>query len=139
MGLFNFKKKNNRPDSIHENSNIVGVYSVLDNTDVKLIEIIIEEQIDDFDPSSLTQQGKSKDKLDWQTAYNEKYLNLEGIEIIGDDFNLPIGLTKFRLVFFFHFLDLNKPLISQYGLIKLVEESELPERLKNIIKYEQVD
>ncbi|WP_289056196.1 hypothetical protein [Carboxylicivirga marina] len=139
MGIFNFKKKNQIPDSFHKKSELVGIYTIPNHNDVKLIEIVIDEHIADFDPGQITQEQKGQDKLNWQTAYDEKYLNEEGNEIIGDDFDKPNGLTRFRVVFFFHYLDFNKSLISQYGLIKLKQEIDLPDRLSKIIEYEPID
>ena len=139
MGLFNSKKKNQIPDSYHDKTELIGVYTIPNHDDVKLIELVVGENLNDFDPIQIAQEQKGMDKMDWQTAYDEKYLNSEGNEIIGDDFEKPNGLTRFRLVFFFHYLDFNKPLISQYGLIKLKHATELPERLSKIIDYEPID
>lgn len=119
MGLFNSKKKNQISESYHEKSDLIGVYAIPNHDDVKLIELVIEENLDDFDPIQITQEQKGQDKMDWQTAYDEKYLNVEGNEIIGNDFD--------------------KPMISQYGLIKLKQATELPDRLSNIIEYEPID
>ena len=139
MGLFNSKKKNQIPDSYHDKTELIGVYTIPNHDDVKLIELVVGENLNEFDPIQITQEQRGLDKMDWQTAYDEKYLNSEGNEIIGDDFEKPNGLTRFRLVFFFHYLDFNKPLISQYGLIKLKNVTELPERLSKIIEYEPID
>lgn len=139
MGIFNFKKKNQIPDSFHEKSELIGIYTIPNHNDVKLIELVIDENIADFDPRQITQEQKGQDKLDWQTAYDEKYLNDEGNKIIGDDFDKPNGLTRFRLVFFFHYLDFNKPLICQYGLINIKQATDLPDRLSKIIEYEPID
>ncbi|MBN2394939.1 MAG: hypothetical protein JXC36_00565 [Candidatus Atribacteria bacterium] len=139
MGLFNSKKKSQIPDSYHDKTELIGVYTIPNHDDVKLIELVIEENLNDFDPIQITQEQKGLDKMDWQTAYDEQYLNAEGNEIIGDDFDRPNGLTRFRLVFFFHYLDFNKPLLSQYGLIKLKQVTDMPVRLSKIIEYEPIN
>lgn len=139
MGIFNFRKKKGLENKFHENSQLIGIYKI-DGVDcANLVEIIFEEEICDFDCGEITQEIRNQDKLDWQTAYDEKYLNPDGTKIIGDDFDQPKELVSFRIVFFFHYLDISKPLISQYGLINLTEIKELPERLKKLIEYREVD
>lgn len=139
MGIFNFRKRRRVEKNFHENAELIGIYKIEGVDSVNLIEIIIKEEINEFDPSELTQEIRGQDKLDWQTAYNEKYLNTNGTKIIGDDIERPKNLVSFRVVFFFHFLDVSKPLISQYGLMDLIEIEELPERLKKLIEYESID
>ncbi|MCL6266618.1 hypothetical protein [Flagellimonas myxillae] len=139
MGIFNFKRKKQTPQAFHKNTELIGIYSIPNHNDVNLVELIIEENVDDFDLGEITQEQKGQDKLNWQTAYDEKYLDENGSAIIGDDFEKPTGLKRFRVAFFFHFLDLKKPLICQYGLIKLVEITEFPDRLKKVIKYTPID
>lgn len=139
MGLFSFKKNKRITESIHEKSQIIGIYKIPNYNDVKLIELLIEEPINEFDPGQITQQQKGQDRLNWQTAYDEKYLDLSGNKIVGDDFDRPQDMDKFRVAFFFHYIDTSKPLISQYGLINLREATDLPERLSGIINYEPID
>ena len=135
MGIFNFF---NRKADLHYTNivDLIGVYDINNYNEVKLIELIVKENINEFDPGQITQKIKNNKKLDWQTAYEEKYLNLKGNKIIGDDFDKPENLTEFRIVFFFHDLDLKQPLITQYGLIKLTGFESLPTRLSHLISYE---
>lgn len=139
MGIFNFRKKKGTENNFHKNSELIGVYKIGGVDSVNLIEIIFEEEINDFNPGEITQEIRNQDKLNWQTAYDEKYLDASGTKIIGDDFDKPKELVSFRIVFFFHYLDISKPMISQYGLINLTEAKELPERLKKLIEYGEVD
>jgi hypothetical protein len=122
-----------------EKVELVGIYNVETFKEVKLIELIIKGDINDFDPGLITQEIREKDRLDWQTAYDEKYLDLNGTEIIGDDLNKPKDYNKFRVAFLFDYLQINKPLISQYGLIKLTRAINVPDRLKELINYESID
>ena len=137
MGLFNFNKKAN--DNYSNIVELIGIYDIKSENDVKLIELVISANINDFDAGQITQEIKGTDRLDWQTAYNEKYLDLEGEKIIGDDFEKPNDLNKFRIAFFFYYLDLSKPLISQFGLIRLINTVGMPDRLNNLIDFEPVD
>jgi hypothetical protein len=138
MGLFNFFNK--KADlNYTEKVDLIGVYDIDNHDEVKLVELIVKENIDEFDPGQITQEIKNIDRLNWQTAYDEKYLDLEGNKIIGDDFKKPKNLSEFRIVFYFHYPDLTKPLIAQYGLIKLKEFESLPKRLSDLINYHTVD
>lgn len=139
MGIFNFRKKEESEKKIHENSELVGIYKIEGADSVNLIELLFEEEINDFNPGEITQEIRNQDKLNWQTAYDVKYLNLSGTKLIGDDFNKPKELLSFRVVFFFHYLDISKPMISQYGQINLTKVKELPERLERLIEYREVD
>jgi hypothetical protein len=137
MGLFNFIKKTN--DNYSDSVELIGIYDIESENDVKLIELIINENINKFDAGLITQEIKGTNKLNWQTAYDEKYLDFEGEKLIGDDFEKPKDIERFRVVFFFYFLDFTKPLISQFGLIKITDSQILPDRLKRIIDFKQVD
>jgi hypothetical protein len=137
MGLFNFNKKttNDYTDKVE----LIGIYNIDNEDDVKLVELRINADINSFDAGLITQEIKGTDRLNWQTAYDEKYIDLEGKRIIGDDLERPKDLKTFQIVFFFYYLDLSKPLISQYGLTKLTDFEKMPDRLSNLINYEPVD
>ncbi len=118
--------------------NLIGVYSVGGQTDVHLIEIEIKAKHTDIDISEFTQSQDGVDRLDWQTPWDEKYLNDQGTEIIGDWLDLPKVLTDTtRLIFFFHLIDFNKPLLTPFGAIDLKRPASMPYRLTTLSKYEQ--
>ena len=118
---------------------IIGVYSIPETDDVKLIEIVIDRSPSSVEVDKFTQLDKSIPKSSWQTAYDEHYLNENGTEVIGRFGEFPTDILFTRLAFFLHFVDFDKPLLSQFGELWLPLESPIPDRLKKIIKYEPVD
>lgn len=72
----------------------------------------------------------------------EHILNADGTMILADDLDASrkpeLWKGNVRMAFFFHYLDITRPLRTPFGEIPLPKESKLPKRLK-IIKYESPD
>ncbi|MBW3623892.1 MAG: hypothetical protein KY468_10845 [Armatimonadetes bacterium] len=120
--------------------NVLGVYMVPGHIEVHLIEALVNAAPDEFDPIDITQEDPSLPKSDWQVAYDEKYLNREGDQIIGDYYEKPgIQEAPTRIAFFFHYLDFEKPLLTSLGPVPLPAPVEMPHRLASLIEYEEVD
>jgi len=119
---------------------LLGVYQVKGTSDVHLFELQINTPPKNVDVSSFAQKDDKLPKDSWQTAYDERFLNEDGTEVIGSflEQNSLIG-EKTHIVFFLYFVDFNKPLLSQYGEILLPEPSSMPDRLSRIIEFEPVD
>jgi hypothetical protein len=83
-----------------------------------VLEVLVDEQIEDLNWSELTQEIPDQSRENWQVPYDEQAL---------DD-------TGRRWTFFFHFLDLRKPLLTSFGPITLPEPTELPPHLA-FMKY----
>ena len=115
---------------------LIGVYKTNETSNIYLLEFIINSSPIDVDVSSFVQKDDTISKESWQTAYDEHFLNDDGTKVIGTFLNQE-SLTgdKTRMVFFMYFIDLNKPLISQYGEIQLTNLSPVPDRLLKIIKF----
>jgi hypothetical protein len=79
------------------------------------------------------EKGLSKDY--WQIAYDEKFLNANGTEVIDEP---SIG-ESVRFAFYLHFVKLDQPLLIPYGKITLLKPTAMPNRLKNLFKYVPVD
>lgn len=125
---------------MNEKVKVIGVYHVEGYSDVHLIELEIWEKPSSIDMEEITQEIPNRERLDWQAPYDEHYLNTTGDKVIGDYFKLPVSDTQpTRLVFFMYFLDFDSPLLSQFGEIKLSSPTPMPERLKDIIVFEEVD
>jgi len=116
-----------------------GVYSVANNQDVHLIELTFNSPPEKIDVGLITQTIQGQDEGDWQTPWDEKYLDVKGEKIIGDYAEIPNAQTTTRLVFFFHFLDFSKPLFTPSGTVRLTSPTSLPQRLADLIKYEKPD
>lgn len=100
-----------------------GVHPVEADEPVHLIDVAISGDFDDVDWGSITQPEAGKSPENWQAVYDERDLG-----------RLPDGRT--RAVFFFHYLDVNRPLESAHGPLHLPEPSPVPDELR-LIRYEE--
>jgi hypothetical protein len=118
---------------------IVGVYAVCAEQPVHLVEIWIKEARGILDVGKITQETPDQPHSNWQVPYLERILNDRGDEVITDEFEAdkPPDLWKgdVRMAFFFHNLDLGRPLRTPFGEVALPMESPLPSRLA-IIDYD---
>lgn len=109
---------NRRPRKVRVK--VVGVYPIEAREPVHLVEISIEGgTADAFDLGEVTQEMANTPRMNWQAPYDERVI----AEADG----------KTRLVFFFHYLDLNKPLVTPAGEFALPAPVKLPPRLKGIV------
>lgn len=104
-----------------------------------LIEALVENRdkrfsVDDF---SQPQDGVPKDN--WQVAWAEAFLTLDGNFLLVERWQEPPESGDFRVAFFMHFWDEMKPLLTSYGEVTCPPVSEMPERLKTLLPYEPVD
>ena len=119
---------------------LLGIYYMNHMSDVFLIELKLDIPANEVNVSSFTQQDDLLSKEYWQVAYDEHFLNEDGTKVIGrftDHSNLDRVET--RIAFFMYFVDVNKPLISQYGEVILSTPTSMPERLVKIIDFEPAD
>ena len=121
------------------NASIIGVYPVKKHPEVKVIEMTLDCPPSQVDISKFIHPIDNFPKSSWQVPYDEKYLNENGTESIGGFCDVPADIPYTRLVFFLHFVNLAKPLLSPFGRLKFPEESPMPNRLRSIIKYVPVD
>lgn len=116
---------------------IIGVYNVSDEKDVTLIEIKVNKKYDEFDVGDFTQEQDGVSPDSWQVPSGEKYLDENGVNVIGDYFKPPSQYyNTTRLVFFIYYLDTKKKLITPFGELKLPEKIVMPTRLNEIINFE---
>ena len=111
---------------------IIGIYNIENNPDVHLIELRYSS--DSINMMDFTQEIESLPTSSWQAPYDERFLDQEGLNIVEEQTKGNI-----RIVFFFHFIDFNKPLVTPEGNKILPMPTEIPDRLAKIIKYEEVD
>lgn len=84
-----------------------------------------------FDVGDFTQPDSD------QVAYNEAYLSPDGRSL--DSTLKPTDPINFRIYFFLHFTNVNKPLLSSYGELSIPELKPLPEYLNRIHPFVPVD
>ncbi len=81
-----------------------------------VLEVSGDALSEDFSWSEVTQENAEIARDNWQTPYDER----------------PVGLDGKRWAFFFHFLRLDKPLLTPFGPMQLPALTPLPDHLKDI-------
>ncbi len=120
------------------NAKLLGVYKVKRNKEVLLLEFYIDCAPKDIDMGEFTQEAEGLPKIEWQVAYDEKYLNEDGDTVIGYFGDETPGETT-RVCFYIYFLDINKPLLTPFGPVTLTEPTAMPKRLRKITKKDVFD
>ncbi|MGB5102156.1 MAG: hypothetical protein WBO04_02400 [Steroidobacteraceae bacterium] len=104
----------------HKCSLAIGVHEVDADEPVHLIEVCLGQEEAALDWTSVTQPGDNPDRSYWQAAYDER-------QVPG---------SSDHWCFFFHYLDLSKPLQTNLGPLRLPPVSPMPAHLR-IIQYEE--
>jgi len=135
--------KNTRDKSIEiielndQKLKLKGVYSILNNDEVHIIEFEAEETINDLEISQITQVVDGQERMNWQVPYDEKYFN-QANQLIGEWMDEPEAIKKGeKIVFFFHELNLKKPIRTQFGDYEISEIKQIPKWVMEIMKYEE--
>lgn len=116
---------------------IIGIYPVDAEEPCNLVELKVINHIPGLDIGDITQEVPGEAPANWQVPYDEHFLSLDGISVLNPE--SPDDLPEendFRVVFFFHYLDFNRPLKTPAGEIKLPSPTKRPGRLI-FIEYEQ--
>ena len=135
MGLFKFLKANKAPPV----TAIIGVYTISKSQEAKLIEITVDCPPSQLHIGKITQPDDNTRASNWQVAYDEHYLNVDGTAVIGRFGEVPIDAPSTRLAFFLYFVNFDKPILTQFGKIQLPKETPIPNRLEKIISFEPVN
>ena len=119
---------------------IVGVYPAETEDPVYLIEAVIDLPPQAVDMSGFLIKEKHVPPQDWQTAYNEQYLNKDGTRVIGNYVNhSSLGTVPVRVAFFLYLEDLSAPLSTPYGDVALPTPEALPRRLRDLLDFSPMD
>ncbi|TAK58272.1 MAG: hypothetical protein EPO24_08670 [Bacteroidetes bacterium] len=118
---------------------VIGAYLIKADEPVHLVEVQITDCKGMFDPIAFTQEDESLPQENWQVAYMEHIINAEGTKILADDFTATekpeLWKGNVRMVFFMHYLNLEKTLRTPFGECPIPKATKLPARLK-MVKYE---
>jgi hypothetical protein len=118
---------------------VVGVYEVPDAPDALLIEVVAAELPKELDLGGFTQEDPGQPVDNWQVPWMEQWLDETGEHIVGEPFDPPPDdLASSRVVFFLHFVALDRPLMTPTGSVVLPKPAPLPSRLAGV-EYEPVD
>ncbi len=108
------------------------VFNPQNAQNVYLVEMLIRKPLTEVSIGEITQESDLP--LGYRQApYDEVFLNEQGTEVISEK-----GITSpFRLAFFFHYLDFEKPMKTPFGDVVLPScpDNGIPSRLKGKIKY----
>jgi hypothetical protein len=104
-----------------------------------LFEVLVSNCDEHFSMSDFIQPCESMPKENWQAAWAEAYLTIDGKELLVNRWCAPPKERNFRVAFFIHEYDPNQPLHTSYGQIACPTLDEMPERLKILVPYEIVD
>ncbi len=100
---------------------IVGVYSIACEEPCHLVELsVVSDDVAAF-IDGITQADDSLARENWQVPWAEQVLSVDN--------------SVNRIVFFFHYLDVTKPLETPAGPLQIPKPTEYPDRLK-FITYE---
>jgi hypothetical protein len=99
---------------------IIGIHPIDAAEPCHLIEIAVIDPDGRFDWIDVTQEVSGLPRDSWQAAYDEQLLD----KIDGQS----------RYAFFFHYLDVSKPLRTSFGEIALPESTPVPPHLEEV-KY----
>jgi hypothetical protein len=109
---------------------VVGVYPVEDADEpCHMIELDVDSQ-DPFDVGQVTQEDSTLPRDEWQVPYDEHAVDTEGRD--GGEWS---SHRRGRVVFFFHYLRLDRPLLTPVGAVELPQPQKRPSRLESI-QYE---
>jgi hypothetical protein len=118
---------------------VAGVDRVDAPEPVHLVELRVLDGDGSFDFGDITQETLGQPRSDWQVPYLEHIVDATGTRVLADDRDArdrpELWIGEFRLAFFFHDLDPDRPLITPYGTLPVLAESPLPDRL-SMIRYE---
>ena len=118
---------------------VVGVYDVPDAPDALLIEVASQDAPDELDVGEFTQEEPGQPRENWQAPWMEQWLDVSGDNIASEPFEPPPDdLASSRLVFFLHYVALDRPLLTPAGPVPLPAKTDLPQRLAGV-EYEPVD
>lgn len=119
---------------------VIGMYPVEEATEpCHLVEILIEDFQGNLSFDDFTQEVDGQPRDNWQVPWLEYLLSDDGETGEMTTSLGPLEINNMqRLAFFFHYLDLSRPMLSPAGEISLLEPMSRPNRL-SFIKYEPPD
>jgi len=109
---------------------VVGVHPVEAAEPCHLIELTIEDAPRPIDVGRITQRLRGQPRSNWQVPWDEHFLDPSGQAALDPDRPEeppPTGVV--RVAFFFHYLDVSRPLLSPWGKLTLPPVSDRPPRL----------
>jgi hypothetical protein len=104
-----------------------------------LVELLVRHRDDRFQSSDFCQPRDGVEENRWQVAWAEAYLSLDGESRLEARWPDQPDANDFRVAFFIHYWEHNRPLLSSYGELRCPAVREMPERLRRLVPYEPLD
>lgn len=82
-----------------------------------LIEALVANRDKHFSVGDFSQAQDGAPRDNWQVAWAEAFLTLEGNALLVERWKEPPETGDFRVAFFMHFWDETKPLLTSYGAL----------------------
>jgi hypothetical protein len=118
---------------------VIGTYEVPTAENALLIEVAAAVAPSELDVGAFTQEEPGQPRENWQAPWMEQWLDESGENILTEPFDAPPeNLTTSRLVFFLHYVALDRPLVTPAGEVPLPAPLQLPSRLQ-AVEYDPVD
>lgn len=116
---------------------VLGIYSVEAPEPCHLIELLIRGHVGLVNVGAFAQERPGQPRNNWQVPWDERVLDSEGCKDVLGQFPSETRSDgkPLRLIFFFHYLDFDRPLITPAGELMLQAPEERPERLA-FLEYE---
>jgi hypothetical protein len=110
---------------------IVGVYPLEAPEPCHLVEVLIRDHADPLDVGTFTQELPGEPRSNWQVPWDERALSADGTSDLAGRFPRRIESdgAPLRLAFFFHYLDIDRPLLTPAGDLPLPPGRPRPDRL----------
>jgi hypothetical protein len=103
---------------------------------VVLIEANVRNRDARFDPGDFIQPRDDFPRDNWQVAWAEAYLSLDGHTLAVKRWSGAPESGDVRIAFFVHYWDPLRPLLSSYGSVVCPPPQPMPERLERLVPYE---
>jgi hypothetical protein len=117
---------------------VIGVHPVANAASCFLVEAVSagSPALPDF--AQFTHPLPDSPRSEWQVPYDEKLLDDQGRQIVADlSGTVPEPWpSRARVAFFFHHLDVRRPLRTPFGDVPLPLPTTMPERL-SFLTYEE--
>jgi len=106
---------------------------------VALIEALVENPDDRFDPGDFVQRDPKQPEDRWQVAWEEVFLTPDGEKLLRKRKDGIPANRSFRIAFYIHLWKHGQPLLSSYGPLPYSPLAPIPERLWRLAPYALVD
>jgi len=122
---------------MNNHTQLIGCYDF--NVDALLIEMIIDEIPNNIDFGKFCVPDNMIDSSDWQVAYMEQFLTLDGTGKLCEVYDIPPEQSKPSRIAFFLFKTENHELSTPYGDFSIINHQETPERIRGLIEFHDFD